>query len=388
MLPGYPADVEDWWLRRLQAHTGLREPRKSLPKIEPHIRALSDSFTRGRADAFATSYASADARLAYGVFFFPQNYTRTTLVLDELASVHRWTLPADGTRRILDLGAGLGAAALAAARHPALTHARIELTTVEAVPANQELQQRLMRDLLPHHVKFIPRTADFRAIEVWAPRRTHRWDLILLSFSLNEAFQTDSAETTAAWLNQAAAHLTEHGLLLVIEPALKETAENLEEVRDLLLARNQKLHVWAPCLHRAACPARARGAFWCHEARRWTPPPSLLFLNKTLHREIETLKFSFLALGRCPPPRTAAAPSPTSCRLVSPVGRAHGRLRFHGCAADGTVSEYDLLQRHLDSATKKLWWTTERGTILTGLPLRPLGSPHTYRIEPGPPPTG
>jgi len=377
-----PEDAETWWLRRLQAHTGLREPHKSLPRIEPHIRALSDSFTTRRDEAFRTSYATADARLAYGVFFFPQNAARTSLILDELAGLHGWTLPPEGTRRILDLGAGLGAASLAAARHPALAHPRIELTTLEAEPANLELQQRMLRELLPPTVRLLPSQADFRDIPGWAPRRTHRWDLILLSFSLNEAFQSASAAETAAWLNQAAAHLTPDGILLIIEPALQETAEKLHTVRDLLLRGNQSLHPWAPCLHRADCPALAGRKFWCHEARRWTPPASLQFLNRSLHREIETLKFTFLALGRKPSPRRPHAPTPAHCRLVSPVGKSPGRLAFHGCAADGTISTYDLLLRHLGPEAKAQWWATERGTILSGLPLRPLGTPAAYRIEP------
>lgn len=381
--PAYPDDLETWWLRRLQAHTGIRDPARGLPKIEADIRALSDTFTKNRADQFLSSYATPAARVAYGVFFFPQSHVRTATVVDELIHVHGWSLSSTGTRRILDLGAGLGAAALAAARHPGLDHPRLEITTVEADAGNQTLQKQLFRELLPRSVRLHEHLGDFRDLPMWAPKRTHRWDLILVSFALNEAFQFQSPDETADWLNQAAAHLTPEGLLVVLEPALKETATKLEAVRDALLTRNQGLHVWAPCLHRQPCPARSNGRFWCHEARRWTPPESLKILNRSLHREIETLKFSFLALGRVPPPGGSAA---EDCRMVSPVSQSPGRYCFHGCTAGGKIGHYDLLTRHLDATAKKTWWATERGTILRGQHVQVLGGESQYRILPPIPP--
>lgn len=381
-LPEYPVELESWWLRRLQAQTGQRAPEKSLPRIEPAIRALSDSFTRNRADAFAVSYDDPALRLAYGIFFFPQTHVRIRIILDELVRVRQWTLPPDGTRRILDLGAGLGAAGHAAATHPALAHPRMELTTVESRPGNLALQQRFLRENLPATVRLLTHAADMRDVTTWAPRRNYRWDLILVSLSMNEAFYDRPASEAADWLRQAAAHLTPHGLLLIMEPALHATATALHRLRDHLLTHHPALHLWAPCLHRQPCPALAGGAFCCHEARAWNPPAALRLLNKTLHREIETLKFSFLVLGRQAPP--ALPSTPAACRMVSPVGKSPGRYHFHGCAADGTIATYDLLLRHLDTAAKAAWWRTERGTVLRDLHLTPLGTPGNYRIQPPP----
>lgn len=376
--PLYPPVLEDWWLQRLQQRYGDTETAKLYSRIEPHIRLVSDSFTRDRADRFSQSYQGRENLLAYGVFFSPQTYGRTLLALEELTTVHGWTPPAGDKCRVLDLGSGLGAASLAVIDHLRGHPHGLEITPVEQYAPSAESHQRLVREIPaygpPVRWNFIP--GDFRKTETWAPRQNFRWDLIVLSFSLNEAFAGETPEATAEWLNQILGRLNPGGMLLVLEPALKETGERLEAVRDLLLA-SEKNHVWAPCLHRAPCPARAGGQFWCHEARKWTPPSSLGRLNKNLHREIETLKFSFLALSRTPPPARTGGVGLT--RMVSPVSKTQGRLHFHGCSAHGNVGHYDLLTRHLDSAAKKAWWETERGSVLR-LEVRPLGSPDTYRI--------
>jgi ribosomal protein RSM22 (predicted rRNA methylase) len=383
--PLYPASLENWWHQRLLHRYGDPQPTKLYSRIEPHIRQVSDSFTRDRTEHFRESYQGKENLLAYGLFFFPQTYGRTRLIMDELTHIHGWTPPKEEKCRILDLGCGLGSSSLAAVDHLRQHPGGIEITAVEQHAPCTEIRQHLIREVSAYAnpVRWNHLTGDFRNIETWAPRPNFRWDLILLSFSLNEAFSGQPPEAAAEWLDQILGRLNPGGLLIIIEPALKETSERLETIRDLLLA-SYKNQVWAPCLHRMNCPARSSGQFWCHEARKWTPPESLLRLNKTLHREIETLKFSFLALSRTPPPVQGSGPN--HVRMVSPVSKSQGRLHFHGCHGGGQIGHYDLLTRHLDSVAKKKWWETERGTVLRDLNIQPLGSPDQFRLTP--PPSG
>ncbi len=134
--------------------------------------------------------------------------------------------------------------------------------------------------------------------------------------------------------------LAPDGLLLLIEPALQETSERLERIRDAVIMKGG-VYVWAPCLHQYPCPLLASGRFWCHEVRRWDPPESLRFLNRHLHRTENALKFSFLALGRCPPQENII----DSFRLLSSWAKTKGKWIASGCAADGHRHEYQVLKR-------------------------------------------
>ena len=52
--------------------------------------------------------------------------------------------------------------------------------------------------------------------------------------------------------------------LVVVEPALRDRTRHLHRVRERLMA-SEAVTLFAPCLHRAACPALATKGDWCHE---------------------------------------------------------------------------------------------------------------------------
>jgi hypothetical protein len=104
------------------------------------------------------------------------------------------------------------------------------------------------------------------------------FDLVVASHLLNELFVswqvqeraqeqaeerlTRLAELVNRWGNGL---LAPRGLIVLIEPALRETSRDLLRVRDRLLAAG-KLRVRAPCLYQGPCPALARERDWCHDA--------------------------------------------------------------------------------------------------------------------------
>src|SRR5205085_918049 len=71
----------------------------------------------------------------------------------------------------------------------------------------------------------------------------------------------------------ATASIDPAGAAIVIEPALRATARDLEAVRDELLARGG-VHVFAPCTRQVAtCPMLDDPRDWCHEERSLELPP-------------------------------------------------------------------------------------------------------------------
>ena len=116
MTPTYPVELETHWLQVAQAETRATTIRDVLHRLRPDIVRLADRFTTARpADAAAAAPYLRDTRscAAYSLFFAPQTYARLSLILAELPPFPATAQPL----RVLDLGAGTGAASWALLDH-------------------------------------------------------------------------------------------------------------------------------------------------------------------------------------------------------------------------------------------------------------------------------
>jgi ribosomal protein RSM22 (predicted rRNA methylase) len=184
------------------------------------------------------------------------------------------------------------------------------------------------------------------------------WDLIVVSYALNEAFAGAGEAPLTAWLEEAAGRLTADGLLIVCEPA--ETEPGRMAWLRQRAAGLENIHIWSPCLHRGACPLAGRGE-GCHDVRRRPAPESVRLLNRRLHRDVVNLKFSSLVVGKRP---VGVAVGPEQFRLVAPVRWLKGKWAMTGCAGDGQLRCYEVLQRALSSEQKRGMDRLERGQVL------------------------
>ena len=178
--------------------------------------------------------------------------------------------------------------------------------------------------------------------------------------------------------------LAERGALVALEPALKITAERLQRASDAFAANPGKpFFRLAPELGAHPCPLLREGIFWNHEARKWTPPETLAFLNRTLFRDLSVLKFSWCALGKTPG-RAFAVPEGAAdvVRLVSPLEATKSCLRFVGVNPRGEKISAEIPTRGLSkSEVKKIAVEWERGdvAVLAGT-LSPLGGNGLFRF--------
>ncbi len=144
------------------------------------------------------------------------------------------------------------------------------------------------------------------------------FDLVVAAHLLNELFvERAPAERVALRARRVRAWstlLAPNGLLILIEPALRDTSRELLAVRDQVLAAG--LHVVAPCFWTGPCPALALERDWCHDA---APVPSK-----------PRVDFSYLVLRAEPVP-----PAPTLNRVVSDPMPEKGRLRLFVCGPQG-----------------------------------------------------
>ena len=232
-------------------------------------------------------------------------------------------LPAQGVRArptsVMDLGAGTGAVGEALRDLFGRGHRLVEVDRVARGGTT--------------------RAADVTRVDALAAFGAP-FDLVIAAHVLNELYLDEApaaralrlARLVRAWSEEL---LAEGGVLVVLEPALRETSRALLAVRDQILAAG--LHVVAPCFFTGPCPALVRERDWCHDSA-----------PDTAGRRID---FSYLVVRAAGVmvPRAAA----NRFRVVSDPLPEKGRLRVFGCGDDGRHALVRL-DRHASPANAEL----------------------------------
>ena len=248
----------------------------------------------GARDLVGTPYlADPILRAEYARDIAPRTEAALARVLVEVYGARGAALPG----RALDLGAGTGAVGR-------VLRARFG-ESFEVVAVDRTAGPGVVRANLAVELPAVPGGAG-------------KFDLVVAAHLLNELFVDHTpaervalrARRVRAW----ATLLAPNGLLILIEPALRETSRELLAVRDQVLAAG--LHVVAPCFWTGPCPALAHERDWCHDA---APVPSK-----------PRVDFSYLVLRTEPVP-----PAPTLHRVVSDPMPEKGRLRLYVCGPQG-----------------------------------------------------
>ena len=365
----YPVDYEQYWLKQALRHFKTAEVNKAILALEPAVRYLSDQFTTKRSEDFAHYSEDPELLLAYGMFFFPQTYSRVRFPLEELIRFTRWRPKSDAPFQILDMGCGLGAASLSIADF--FPGQPTKIIGWDQSPTSLKHFEAIARD---RRIDLHTFNKDLHRLPIKV--KPHVSDLVLMSFSLNELFHAVEPETS--WLESLWSLVQEEGLLLIIEPSLHQTPVRLEKIREFFRAQSNS-HILAPCLHSETCPLLKNVKTQCHEVRHWKPPESLKILNKGLFREISLLKFSFLAIQK-----TTTAPRPLNpqiTRMISPMLDENGKTIFHGCSGDGVARRHEILHRHLTKPERHDLLQVERGTRLELPDYEIVGKPEAFRIK-------
>jgi hypothetical protein len=183
------------------------------------------------------------------------------------------------------------------------------------------------------------------------------FDLIVAGFVMNEMPQLDHA-ALLRWFGELKARLAPGGLILILEPALRITAERLQKLSDAVAAG--EMNRVAPELDALPDPQLGPGEHWSHETRPWKAPASTEYVNRHLHRDLREVRFSFAAFSDA-----SLTPLPPGLsRLISDVQIIKGLLRFISIR-DGTIESVEVPTRGLSKhEVKKLAGTFGRGDIV------------------------
>ncbi|MBP0121081.1 MAG: hypothetical protein ITD39_01900 [Nitrospira sp.] len=333
---------------------------------------LSRLFTTARA-TLAPGYLDDPAHAAaYRAYFLPVNLSKVQVLLDELP---RDNVAGEAGRpmTVLDLGCGPGTGSLALLdwlwyRNPERAKSLSVLAADSSPGPLQETKKlwnaycqevgiastglRCLGGNLEH-----PHKGDLgKQIAKGGP-----YDLIIMANCLNELFVTafDPPAERAAVVGQLLPFLAPHGTIMIVEPALRQTARALHQVRNHLLKQG-RCTVYSPCLHEGACPALDHPDDWCHEERPWQASPAIAAIDQKVGFIKDALKFSYLLLrtdGRTIVPR-----SPQTFRVVSELRELKGDTRAWLCNELGRL-EIGRLDRAA-SATNAALEVCHRGAII------------------------
>ena len=372
--PEYPAELESWWISAACRATDCDDPTVALTRLEAVAGKLSDSFTVDRPHTFANYTTDPASLAAYGLFFFPQTFVRMreTLRACPLFTPDKQTPPPSHPLRVLDLGCGTGASALAAACE--WKELAITLTAIDHSQQSLTVLHQLFVELngLWPRATLVTESRDVRSDGLTGP-----FDWILASFVVNELFSYDDAAGVERWMRNQIDRLSPGGHLVVIEPAGAGPCERLQHIRNRF-ANDENIALVAPCPHRHPCPMLGANRGFCHDVRSWRVPESLSRINRRLQRSVHDLKYGLLVLQRAPPVPPATL---DRMRLVAPVNRVKGRLVTRGCCADGALREIELMTRGLSRPQIDAIADRERGDFLRMVNGRSIGDGRIWRVD-------
>jgi SAM-dependent methyltransferase len=350
----YPAVAEAFWVGQAEA-VAEKCGDEALERMTPAVAHLSDLFTTERPDKKFPDYF-ADPRLvaAYGVFFLPQSFTRTSFALAQICGLRGWK-PSRARPAVLDLGSGPGSCGVAAAyRLRQAGFETVDLHGVDKSPSALAAMESFAHATLGDAVQTKTRIGDAARPETWPEGP---FDLIVAGFVMNEMPQLDQA-ALLRWFGELKAKLAPGGLILILEPALRVTAERLQRLSDAV-AGGTMTRI-APELDALPDPQLGPGEHWSHETRAWDAPASTEFVNRHLHRDLREVRFSFAAFSDAP---LKALPAGLS-RLISDVQIIKGLIRFISIR-DGMIESVEVPTRGLSKhEVKKLAAGFGRGDIV------------------------
>ncbi len=333
---------------------------------------LSRLFTTARATLPLHYMDDPTHASAYLSYFLPVNLSKVQVLLDELPEDSGMEVP-DHPMAVLDLGCGPGTGALALLDW--LWHRSPERAESVSVLASDTTHAPLReaKKLWEAYCKEVGISSKgLRCVEGNLEHplkgdlgkqivRGGPYDLIIMANCLNELFpaSVDPPAERAVVVGQLLPFLAPHGTIMIVEPALRQTARALHHVRNHLLKQGL-CTVYSPCLHEGACPALDRPDDWCHEERPWQTPPTIAAIDRDAGFIKDALKFSYLMLRT--DGRTIVTRSPQTFRVVSELRELKGEKRAWLCNETGRpeVGRLDRLASPQNAAVNS--W--HRGAIV------------------------
>lgn len=275
----------------------------------PLIKAREEMTRRYRAPQEKrpqAGFASPSEAIAYVAARLPATFAAIKTVLSHV--------PLVDVSSVLDLGAGPGTAALAAALH--WPHCK-DFHLIEGNAFMKGLSETLLKDI----PEISGQSFTFQQADLLTVPLDLSFDIVILSYVLGEL----SSENQAAILKKAW-EKGKRGIVIVM-PGTPSGYRQLMESRNRLIEMGA--FIAAPCPHQKACPLR--DGDWCHFSVR-LPRPSFHREIKGVSLPYEDEKFSYLVALR-------DSFSQASPRVIRKPLHRSGHVTLDLCTSDGLKRE-------------------------------------------------
>ncbi|MBT8492435.1 MAG: class I SAM-dependent methyltransferase [Deltaproteobacteria bacterium] len=334
-----PEDIEEglWQAARAVLGDGPLQHRR----LREAVIERSRLYTSERQDIHAPSDERADLA-ARALFFTVADVPKSMIPLAELGS--RGLVPQ--RPRVLDLGAGCGAMTLG------LMAYGIEPAEVVAIDRDGMALRIAARVAKQRGVELETVNADLGSLGQYSG-----FDLVVAGTVVNEL------DDPLVLVREALRVTAQSGAVIIIEPALRDTARALHRLRDQCISAGLAT-VFAPCVRsQVPCPMLANERDWCHEDRSTELPPRARQLASETGLRRHGLKFSYLVLRK---DGASLVDAPVSAaRVVSRVRKLKGRWQGFLCS-DAGRRRTTLLKRQV-TADNHAFLELERGDLIRGV---------------------
>ena len=304
----FPAELREK-INELTEHENMNTLRASAARLSESYRAESKNGKRGA--------VSRTDVLAYAAVRMSATFAAVSKALELSLACFDGEITS-----ILDVGAGTGAGAIAAAR---LTGCE-DITCIEHEKNMLELGRELCE------CAGISAVWEQRDIALGIP---HSADLVICSYCLNELSESARKTVISELVNAA------KKLLVIAEPGTPFSFEDMKKTRQLLLDKGMKIA--APCPHENACPLPEGD--WCHFTAR-AQRSRLHKLLKNADVPYEDEKFCFMAAAK-------SEGTPCASRVLRKPIIQSGYVTLALCGADGIKTETITKKSPLFKAARK-----------------------------------
>jgi len=340
----------------------------SLKRLATDTKSLSDFFTSERDELKANYFNDPGLRDAYIATYFPMNAAKVFNCLTQALEMN--ALPDTTPLRVLDLGSGPGTAAIASSIFLSQIDSKriVDFLLVEENGAMAREAVSITNRIQNKNHFFEVKTEHISRRHLYKILGDQKFDIILAANLLNEFEDENDAEKLAKAC--ATDFLKDDGLLIVIDPALKESARSLMRLRDRIV-HSTDMGVMAPCLHQKECPMLAANERdWCHFYIEWERPELIRQLDDLTGLDHTHLKMAYLILQTNFEGRGTTAPSGSSdegrktWRVVSSPLKSKGKIEIVLCGDNGELLKVMRLDRDGSEANAAMD-TIMRGDIIS-----------------------
>ena len=369
--------------------------------ITPHIKKLSGLFNRSETEQIAgidakywkQSSNPDNLRLAYFLYYMPANLFRMASICSELRR-HGYTWPIGRKIMGVDFGSGPASAVsgFAASNFFDGDAESIRFGRWALIDQNNkmlELARKWSEFYINDHLGFEWDFATyFRKLEFkksLLPAAAPSFNLMTFSYVLNEQSgeTSDIKQIASNLVRTCENHLEEDGLVIILEPALKDQSRKVLQLRKELLKLNPSwLKILLPCFNNHDCGALSSDD-WCHEQVSWWRPPYYVEIDKLAELDHKTLPFSYLVFSKTQKQvdeilvKIKGDNPNKRFRIVSPAHKptARGRdVEFFACGVKGKYRARLNSQQNIQGIEQ-----VGRGSVLIDADI--TGDIHATRVQ-------